>query len=885
MATAFVSYRRKPSAILAQLIAKDLKAQGIEVYLDIERMENAGAFPTRLFQAIDASDVFVCLLGDETLESEWVQSEIQHAHEVGKPMIPVFQETFEMMALDQAPTPAIKTLLEFDGVYIFDVKNVYVPQAVEALARIIENTAAWAKQTPPEADSGQVPILSVNIEALTGQQFGQYEIREMLGMGGMSAVYRAHQASLMRDVALKVLPPSFSSQTGTLERFLREARTAAALEHAHIVPIYDYGNYGGLSFVVMRLLSGGSLAERLTNADHTDGSLPSLYEVADILKRLANAMDYAHSRGVVHRDIKANNIMFDDQGSPYLVDFGIAKLTNSVNALTGTGVAMGTPLYMSPEQWRGESVTPAADQYALGVTTYAMVTGHLPFEAPTPYALMHKHLNEQPPAPQTWRADLPESIKKVIDQAMAKKAQNRFPSAKDFALAFEEALQASGIENQPTEFFTKPLPAKVQTQVSPLVGGSADPNEAPPGSRMTPPPILSQSSGNPITGGQGISPTGAMRAQNGTGTNTPYDNQLPLTNPSATLPAGAQTPTPPAPTPNMVQVGVTPPPGYTHHMTPSGQSIFVQNQTPMDQAQIFAPHKPAQNNLLRWLIAGLVLAGVLAVVGWFVSQNGQAIGFIQETQVAVEVTSLAVELQLTIDSATQTSVAAQATPTATATSTPTQTASPTPATPVVQAISELTARLGPSSDYAIIGTLEVDSKLDVIGISEDGGWYQVVLPDGTRGWVVTSASLVNIFGDTDTIEVASLPTETATLTPTLSPTRTPSPKPSNTAAPTATSTQTASPSPTRRPSATPEPTLRVGGEAEVSAGEFGLSARDGAGSTFGLVVNLSDKTQVDIVDGPEDVNGINWWKVRSPDGQSGWVAEETAGNPNLIATK
>src|SRR4030095_7258765 len=167
MATAFVSYRRKPSAILAQLIAKDLKAQGIEVYLDIERMENAGAFPTRLFQAIDASDVFVCLLGDETLESEWVQNEIQHAHEVGKPMIPVFQESYTPIPLDQVPTQHIKTLLEYDGVYIFDVKNVYVPQAVEALARMIENTAAWAKQrTPGTPDPSQVPILSVNIEAL-----------------------------------------------------------------------------------------------------------------------------------------------------------------------------------------------------------------------------------------------------------------------------------------------------------------------------------------------------------------------------------------------------------------------------------------------------------------------------------------------------------------------------------------------------------------------------------------------------------------------------------------------------------------------------------------------------------------------------------------------
>lgn len=185
----------------------------------------------------------------------------------------------------------------------------------------------------------------------------------------------------------------------------------------------------------------------------------------------------------------------------------------------------------------------------------------------------------------------------------------------------------------------------------------------------------------------------------------------------------------------------------------------------------------------------------------------------------------------------------------------------------------------------MIGTLEVDGKLDVIGISEDGTWYQVILPDGIRGWVVASSSLVNIFGDTDTIVVIAPPTETPTLTPTSSPTRTPSPRPSNTPAPTATATLTATPSPTRRPTATPEPTLRVGGEAEVTAGEFGLAVRDGAGSNFGLVVNLSNQTLVDIVDGPEDVNGINWWRVRTTGGQIGWVAEETAGNPNLVATK
>jgi serine/threonine protein kinase/SH3-like domain-containing protein len=879
MASVFVSYRRKPSAILAQLIAKDLKAQGIEVYLDIERMEGAGVFPTRLFQAIDASDVFVCLLGDDTLESEWVQNEIQRAHEMGKPMIPVFQETYEIIPLDQVSTPYIKTLLEYDGVYIFDVKNVYVPQAVEALARMIENTAAWAKQTPPKDEPTQIPILSVNIEALTGQQFGQYHITELLGIGGMSAVYKAHQESLMRDVALKVLPPSFASQANTLERFLREARTAAALEHAHIVPVYDYGNYGGLSFVVMRILNGGSLAERLTYTAENNLPLPALHEVAEVLKRLANALDYAHSRGVIHRDIKANNVMFDEQGSPYLVDFGIAKLTHAANSLTGTGVAMGTPLYMSPEQWRGESVTPAADQYAMGVTTYAMVTGHLPFEAPTPYALMHKHLNEQPPPPKNWRADLPDSVRNVIEQAMAKKPNNRFPSAKDFALAFEEAVRESGIEDQATEFFTLSLPNKTKTSESPLVGGTPVPPAPTPNAKPpTPPPLIEQggvfslseiASGTPHTNGMPAHHPASVLER----APTPLMEAMPLTNPSATQPTGTHTPRPTAVPP--VQT-VTPPPGYVHQITPSGQSIFVQQATPMEQAHMFVPPKPAQNNLLRWLVPALVVGAALVVIGLVASQNRQAIETIQQTQDAVNATSLAVGIQMTVDSEAQTVAAAIVTATLGATTPPPATATATPATPVVQAISEVSARLGPSTDYPIITTLEADGKLDVVGISEDGGWYQVILPDGTRGWIVTSGSLVNIFGDIEGLEVASMPTNTPTATVNVSPTRTPSPTLTKTPAPTSTV------KPSSTPSMTPTPGLQTDGKAQISAGEFGLAVRSEASRNSGLVVNLPDETLVDIIDGPQTVEGSRWWKISAPEGQTGWVEEKTDGKANLI---
>jgi serine/threonine-protein kinase len=831
MASVFVSYRRKPSAILAQLIMKDLKAQGIEVYLDIERMEGAGAFPTRLFQAIEASDVFLCLLGDETLESEWVQNEIQHAHEIGKPMIPVFQESYTPIPLDQVPTQHIKALLEFDGVYIFDVKNVYVPQAVEALARMIENTAAWAKQrTPGTPDPSQVPILSVNIEALTGQQFGQYEIRDLLGIGGMSAVYKAHQASLLRDVAIKVLPPSFASQPKALERFLREARTAAALEHAHIVPVYDYGNYGGLSFVVMRLLAGGTLAQRLALAEETNSPLPSLQEVSDMLKPLAGALDYAHSRGVIHRDIKANNVMFDDQGSPYLVDFGIAKLTSATNVLTGTGIAMGTPLYMSPEQWRGESVTPASDQYALGVTTYAMVTGHLPFEAPTPYALMNKHLNEQPPPPETWRADLPESVKKVLEQVMAKRPQNRFASAQEFAQAFAAAVAESGVENQHTEFFTAPLPNRPTPTVSPLVEGTPDPAAA----------AILQASVQPMA--SGTPPAVAAHPLTPSALNPP--TPPPVTNP-APYQGGSQTPHP-----NTPQIGA-PQPAYNQQSTPTGQPIITQHPTPMDQAQMFVPSTLGLHHAMRWIVPTIVVLALVGVIGLVImGQNRQAIVMIQQTQDAVNATSLALEIQLTVSNAAQTAVAELVTATKAATSTPTATASPTPATPVVQAINDVAARGGPSADYPIVATLAAEGQLDVVGISDDGGWYEVILPDGTHGWIVNSESLVNAFGDIEHLNTSVPPTST-------------------------TAPQT--------PTATPEPTLRAGGQARVLAGEFGLSMYQDAGNASALVVNLPNQTLVEIVAGPEEIEGTPWWKVTSPEGQTGWVAAETDGQMSLVA--
>lgn len=301
-------------------------------------------------------------------------------------------------------------------------------------------------------------------EILTGQTLGQYELKELLGIGGMGAVYKGYQRALRREVAVKVLPPSLAMQPGYNERFEREAHTAALLEHAHIVPIYDYGTERGLSYVVMRLLTGGSLAERIDYSNRTDRGLPTLSEVITITSHLASALDYAHSKGVIHRDIKDRNIMFDNQGTVFLVDFGIAKLVSLTGTITqmNSQALVGTPWYMAPEQWRGDILTPAVDQYALAMTVYLMLTGKLPYlvEHEALFQLMDKHLHEDPIPISTWRDDLPYSINSVLLKAMDKDPTRRFSKLSDFATALDMAARTKPIQMQTSGFFTTPLPPK-----------------------------------------------------------------------------------------------------------------------------------------------------------------------------------------------------------------------------------------------------------------------------------------------------------------------------------------------------------------------------------------------------------------------------------------
>jgi serine/threonine-protein kinase len=331
----------------------------------------------------------------------------------------------------------------------------------------------------------------MGFENLTGQTLGQYELKELLGVGGMGAVYRAWHAALQREVALKVLPLTLASEPGYIERFIREARTAARLEHPHIVRIYDYGTQGDISYLVMALLRGGSLSQRIQQRAEKQIRPPSLGEVAEMLNQIASALDYAHHEGVLHRDIKPANIMFDRRGLAYLSDFGIAKLMGANTALTGTGIAMGSPSYMPPEQWMGKELTPAADQYAMGVTIYQTICGRLPFEADSAAQLMYKHFNEDPTPVTITRADLPPAVNIVLTRAMSKDPERRFPNMTHFAQAFEASIEGS--KGEATNFFV----FNVQHE-KPRLPGSPTPMPTPSGSSGTPARTGTPGSGAPV---------------------------------------------------------------------------------------------------------------------------------------------------------------------------------------------------------------------------------------------------------------------------------------------------------------------------------------------------------------------------------------------------
>lgn len=262
------------------------------------------------------------------------------------------------------------------------------------------------------------------------ETIGRYRIQAELGRGGMSTVYLAHDPHFEREVAVKLLPVELSHHPTFRKRFEREAKVVAALADPAIVPVYDFGEEKGQPYLVMRFMTGGSLAERLHQ-----GPL-SLVDAAFILGRLAPALDEVHAHKVVHRDLKPSNILFDQRGEPYISDFGTVKMTKATTQLTDTGGAVGTPAYMSPEQIQGETeLDGRSDIYTLGIILYEMLSGKHPYQSNTPIAVAVKHMFEPTPRILDARPDLPPEIQTIINKAMAKQPDERYETAVAFAQA------------------------------------------------------------------------------------------------------------------------------------------------------------------------------------------------------------------------------------------------------------------------------------------------------------------------------------------------------------------------------------------------------------------------------------------------------------------
>ncbi len=302
-----------------------------------------------------------------------------------------------------------------------------------ALADFLAGQMIEANSSSPLAELGQLGA---------GSRLGQYVITGQIGQGGMARVYQGRHLALQRDVAIKILLTHLADDEAALARFHREAQAVAAMRHPHIVQVYDFGLVEGYYYMVMEYINGGSLKERLATLNAAGELLP-LAEVVRLIREMAAALDYAHTQGIIHRDLKPANIMLTAAGQAVLADFGLVRFMDGPG-YTASGTSWGTPAYMSPEQAQGERGDARSDLYSLGVVLYELLTGGVPFQAETPFALMMKHVTEAVPPLGRLNADLPAALKPVILKALAKQPDARYETAGELAEALSLALASTG---------------------------------------------------------------------------------------------------------------------------------------------------------------------------------------------------------------------------------------------------------------------------------------------------------------------------------------------------------------------------------------------------------------------------------------------------------
>jgi serine/threonine protein kinase len=325
----------------------------------------------------------------------------------------------------------------------------------------------------------------------------QYHVECEIGRGGMSVVYRARDVRLNRLVAIEVLPPELAYDPAVRTRFTREAQTSAQLSHSHIVPIYDVGEVEGIAYFVMGYVTGGNLATLLAREPRQP-----IDETRRIICEVADALAYAHTRGVIHRDIKPDNILLDrDTGRAIVTDFGIARAMEGGTRLTQTGIAVGTPTYMSPEQAEGMEVDGRSDIYSLGVVAYQMLTGRVPFTAGSSMALLLKHVTERPRPIAELRQDTPRLLRESVERSLMKSPEDRWPTASALRDALME--QASGApwraEHHEPVRYTSPIPRSRSSSNTGAAGGNLVAGTS---RRQENMPLPAATPGRPLTPGQ-----------------------------------------------------------------------------------------------------------------------------------------------------------------------------------------------------------------------------------------------------------------------------------------------------------------------------------------------------------------------------------------------
>jgi tRNA A-37 threonylcarbamoyl transferase component Bud32 len=483
-----------------------------------------------------------------------------------------------------------------------------------------------------------------------GSRLAGYRLDEQIGRGGMAVVYRAYDIRLERPVAIKVLSPELARDEAFRQRFIRESRTAAAVDHPNIIPIFEAGEANGVLFIAMRFVHGPNVQELVD----TEGPL-SASRACHVITQVAAGLEAAHSHGLVHRDVKPGNMLLDMAGGgdypghAYLSDFGLSKRALSVSALTSTGQFLGTLDYVAPEQIEARAVNGRADEYALACSAFTMLTGHPPFVRDESVAVMWAQISAPPPALTSHRPDLPAAVDEVIAKALAKAPTERYGTCPEFAAALRRACgleSGPGLVPEPAADFPD-VPLRESTRVVPVLPADPEgPGATDPGS----PPDPGSGTGQPWTGQPGPVPAGAGAADAGPAAGDPaptFANPGPARGasgpatelsraapsvpeaepPSSGFPeagwyrprspeAGPPTAAPPLPPDATRDVPPVTPGGYTPG-PPGRPPAFSRRAAPG------RPEPPRRRRGL-WAVVALAVVVVLAAVGYFVRNSFSA---------------------------------------------------------------------------------------------------------------------------------------------------------------------------------------------------------------------------------------------------------------------